>query len=318
MKPLRVAGRIIGTIYYFTLRRTKGYHKPKSSLTTEQLARVGRNLGTLKDRESFESALRREFQNLVDEGYRKRLEIESRTDRGERIWLSHYTKNGIFYHWVIITHGFKYELRRGDNEGVSKTKKYLIKSGFGGEYHFNVQPATILEERRQMAITDHHKPIVGEHFLSMIGWTLKSRQEADAAGKAVMDNFGTYTYLYNNCQDFLRRFAKKIITQKADDWKWFFEGALSRYQYAPVTAPVELAILAKVSLESMKSLRGTVTGQDAVILELNISRNEMYVKEQENAYVDERSGPDGTDGGGGAKDSGHDGGGHDGGNDGGG
>ncbi|KDN71190.1 hypothetical protein CSUB01_10305 [Colletotrichum sublineola] len=244
----------------------------------------------LQNEESFEAALRREFQNLVDEGYRKRLEIESRTDRGERIWLSH---NGIFYHWVIITHGFKYEIRRGNNNGASKLKQWMIKIGLGDEYYLSIEPATVSEERRQMAITDHHEPIVGEHFLSMIGWTSKSRQEVDAAGRAVEKEFGTYSYVYNNCQDFLRRFAKKIITQKADDWKWFFEGALSRYRYEPVTTPVELAILAKVSLESMKSLRGTVMGQDAIILERNISRIERYINEQEISFVAERSGLDG-------------------------
>ncbi|KAK1999314.1 hypothetical protein LX36DRAFT_669582 [Colletotrichum falcatum] len=310
MEYVRAGWRMVSRPCYIALRRFTGYHKPRSAVSAEQIARVARNLGSLRDGDGFEAALRREFQRLVDEGYRKRLEIESRTDAGERIWLSHDVRNGRFLHWVVITHGFKYELRRGENKGASRAKRRLVDMGIGGEYYFNAAEATVSEERRRMAVTDYRKPIVGEHFISMIGWTLKSRREVRAAGDAVMGKFGSYNYVLNNCQDFLRRFAKKIVARKADDWEWFFEGALSRYRYEPVTAPVELAVLARVSLQSMRSMRGTVTGRDAEVLELNISRNERYIKEQEDAYVDERSGPDGFDGG-------HDGGGHDGGNDGG-
>ncbi|KAH7233000.1 hypothetical protein BKA59DRAFT_460464 [Fusarium tricinctum] len=65
-----------------------------------------------------------------------------------------------------------------------------------------------------------------------IGWTKLSEEEVDEQCEAAQKSFGVYVLGFNDCQSFLRRFAKLIIQQPEDcalDFLWFEKNIQTPY-----------------------------------------------------------------------------------------
>ena len=69
----------------------------------------------------------------------KRFREESDHSKGEQVWFSRYILNGRLRHWVLMTHGNKYELRRSENVGEENGEEHAGDS----EFTYHVIPCTI-------------------------------------------------------------------------------------------------------------------------------------------------------------------------------
>ncbi|KAH8888961.1 hypothetical protein GQ53DRAFT_748507 [Thozetella sp. PMI_491] len=165
----------------------------------------------------------------LQEGASLRKAEEEDTSKGERVWFSRCILNGRLRHWVLLTHGMKYELRRSDHLG---------KDGAGAnsqtsenEYVCNIQPYTIDQEKRDISLTELLVPEVDGYYVCLIGWTRMTEPQVSAVAQAALSSFGTYKLVRNNCQDFLRLVAEKILTgPKAADFEWFMSNTKTKYQ----------------------------------------------------------------------------------------
>jgi hypothetical protein len=162
---------------------------------------------------------------------------EEDTSKGERVWFSRCILNGRLQHWVLLAHGMKYELRRRDhvdkdspdtntnNQGVENEGKSK------GEYVCNIKPYTIDQEQRDISLTKLLIPDVDGYYICLVGWTHLTEPEVNTIAQAVLSSFGRYSLLRNNCQDFLRQLAEKIlIGPKAADFDWFMSNTKTKYQ----------------------------------------------------------------------------------------
>ncbi|KAI0410494.1 hypothetical protein F5X98DRAFT_359472 [Xylaria grammica] len=146
---------------------------------------------------------------------KKRRAEEEDTTKGKHIWFSRCVQHGRFKHWVLGVEDTKYELRRDDASG-----KYMA----------NVAPWTIDKEKREAALSEQKIPNVDGYYICLIGWTQKQPQELKQICDEVMAQFGTYYLVFNNCQDFLKTFADRIISETALDWEWFRDNTKTGYQ----------------------------------------------------------------------------------------
>ncbi|KAH6894515.1 hypothetical protein B0T10DRAFT_590133 [Thelonectria olida] len=198
---------------------------------------------------------------------KQRLLQDSDTTRGERVWFSHHTWNGQLKHWALITHGYKYELRaanpnlRAIENGDRIRDGWTSVGGWGRRYQYNISPCRVDEEKRRAAIKNSRSPEVDGFYVSMIGWTNKTKAEVDAACIATAAKFGFYNLFFNNCQHFLRTFAVEIVDDKAQDWAWFANSTASSYRYVhsgPIGALYPLlsegAMNGEAKLETVKRL----------------------------------------------------------------
>ncbi|GKT81418.1 hypothetical protein ColTof4_13841 [Colletotrichum tofieldiae] len=119
-------------------------------------------------------------------------------------------------------------------------------------YEYSIKAGTVDEERRRLAISNIHQPIVDGFYFTMIGWTTKTKEDVDQVCKSTMESFGGHNLMLNNCQHFLRNFAKDVVTEKGPDWAWFVESTLSSYKYKPITNALALAILTRFWQEKLR------------------------------------------------------------------
>ncbi|KAI0970403.1 hypothetical protein F4678DRAFT_436709 [Xylaria arbuscula] len=167
-------------------------------------------------------ALEKEYQRQVaKKEARLSVEVEKRkaqeedTTKGKQIWFSRYVEYGRFKHWVLVIEDTKYELRRDDSSG---------------KYTANVASCTIDKEKREAAIAEGKIPHVDGYYICLIGWTIKQPQELKQICDEVMAQFGKYNLVFNNCQNFLKTFAGRVISEMALDWSWFHENTKTEYQ----------------------------------------------------------------------------------------
>jgi hypothetical protein len=172
-------------------------------------------------------------EKVLKEGADLRQAQEHDTAKGEQVWFSRCILNGRLQHWVLMTHGMKYELRRREHvEGESAGQEPKGKTGDGdGAYVCNIKPYTIDQERRDLSLTKLLTPEVDGYYICLIGWTRLSQAQTAEIAQTVLSSFGKYSLLRNNCQDFLRQLAEKIlISPKAADFDWFMSNTKTKYQ----------------------------------------------------------------------------------------
>ena len=187
----------------------------------------------------------------------RRLREEEDHTKGQQVWFSRYIYNGRLRHWVLMTHGKKYELRRSENVEEESGKERLGESKF--TYHMT--PFTIDEEKRKAALAESSLPDVDGFYVCLIGWTTKSKEEVDLACRSVFQHFGTYNLLWRNCQDFLRMLAEQILVAKAADYSWFNSNTKTRYQKTQSLMPPPLEFLLKMQLQMRAQMQAQIQNQ---------------------------------------------------------
>lgn len=191
----------------------------------------------------------------------RRLQEEKDITRGEQVWFSRRIFNGRLTHWVLITHGNKYELRRTEKiEEASREER-------AGEQEFTyyVSPFTIDEEKRNASLAESKLPDVDGFYVCLIGWTTKSKEEVDRACKSVLQEFGEYNLLWKNCQHFLRMLAEQIVDIKASDYTWFNSNTKTRYQKTQALMPPPLEFLLKIQAQRSAQMQAQVQNQQIQI-----------------------------------------------------
>lgn len=187
----------------------------------------------------------------------RRLREEEDHTKGQQIWFSRYIYNGRLRHWVLMTHGNKYELRRSENVGKE------IREERPGEMDFtyHVTPCTIDEEKRKAALAESSLPDVDGFYVCLIGWTTKTKEEVNLACESVFQSFGEYHLLWRNCQDFLRQLAAQILVTKAADYPWFISNTKTRYQKTQSLMPPPLEFLLKMQNQMTAQMQAQVQNQ---------------------------------------------------------
>ena len=187
----------------------------------------------------------------------RRLKEEEDHTKGQQVWFSRYIHNGRLRHWVLMTHGNKYELRRSDNvgEGVGEEGRGELK------FTYHVTPFTIDEEKRKAALAESSLPDVDGFYVCLIGWTTKTKDEVDPVCRSVFESFGEYNLLWKNCQHFLRMLAEQLLAAKAADFDWFKSNTKTRYQKTQSLMPPPLEFLLKMQLQMTAQMQAQIQMQ---------------------------------------------------------
>lgn len=180
-----------------------------------------------------------------DEAHRKRLEeeVERRKaqeqdkSRGENVWFSRRIKDGHLYHWALFVYGKKYELRLPSRQKFKNLPKGHIVGSLipSVDYESRIVPWSMQQEMmqlRQENLDSEGKPYAQDYYICQIGWTKMSEKRVDEQCKATDKSFGVYVLGFNDCQRFLRQFAKRIIKQPEDcalDFPWFDKNTQTPY-----------------------------------------------------------------------------------------
>ena len=213
----------------------------------------------------------------------KRLQEEGDHTRGEQVWFSRHIYNGRLRHWVLMTHGNKYELRRSDHiAGGAET------GGGGGEeragtqkFTYHVSPFTIDEQKRSAALTESALPDVDGFYVCLIGWTHKSKDQIDAACRDVQAQFPEYNILWANCQHFLKLLAERIVDAgHASDFGWFASNTKSRYQKTQALMPPPLEFLLKMQRQMQAQMQNQLVNQQQQIQQQMQSQIQMQIQMQ--------------------------------------
>ncbi|KAG4291442.1 hypothetical protein FPRO06_03328 [Fusarium proliferatum] len=173
-----------------------------------------------------------------DEAHRKRLEeeVERRKaqeqdrSRGENVWFSRRIKDGHLYHWALFV------LPKGHLVGS------LVPSI---DYESKIAPWSMQDEMmrlRQESLDSEGKPYAQDYYICQIGWTKMSEKRVDEECEAAHKSFGVYVLGFNDCQSFLRQFAKRIIKQPEDcalDFPWFEKNIQTAYHELQLIAADE-------------------------------------------------------------------------------
>ncbi|KAF5604012.1 hypothetical protein FPCIR_1073 [Fusarium pseudocircinatum] len=180
-----------------------------------------------------------------DEAHRKKLEeeVERRKvqeqdkSRGENVWFSRRIKDGHLYHWALFVYGKKYELKLPSRQKYkSLPKGHLVGSVVPSiNYESKIAAWSMQEEMmrlRQDSLDSEGKPYAQDYYICQIGWTKLSEARVDEECEAAHKSFGVYVLGFNDCQSFLRQFAKRIIKQPEDcalDFPWFEKNTQTPY-----------------------------------------------------------------------------------------
>ncbi|KAL6722200.1 hypothetical protein ACLMJK_001307 [Lecanora helva] len=194
----------------------------------------------------------------------RRLREEKDHSKGQQVWFSRYINNGRLRHWVLMTHGNKYELRRTENVQRQTGEERAGEQ----EFTYHVSPFTVDEEKRQAALAESSLPEVDGFYVCLIGWTTKSKEEVDSACRSVLQQFGKYNLLWKNCQDFLRMLAEQIIASKAADYSWFNSNTKTRYQKTQSLMPPPLELLMRMQQQMNAAMQGQIQTQNQIQLQM--------------------------------------------------
>ena len=197
----------------------------------------------------------------------RRIREEEDQTKGQQVWFSRYIYNGRLRHWVLMTHGNKYELRR--NENVTEKSTGKERPG-DAEFTYHVTPFTIDEEKRKAALAESLLPDVDGFYVCLIGWTTKTKEEVDLACKSVFQQFGEYHLLWKNCQDFLRLLAEKVLVTKAIDYPWFNSNTKTRYQKTQALMPPPLEFLLKMQTQMAAQMQAQIQTQMQMQIQMQL------------------------------------------------
>ena len=207
----------------------------------------------------------------------RRLREEEDHTKGQQIWFSRYIYNGRLRHWVLMTHGNKYELRRSENVGKENGEERPGES----EFTYHVTPVTINEEKRKAALAESSLPDVDGFYVCLIGWTTKTKEEVDLACESVFKSFGEYHLLWKNCQHFLRMLAEQILVAKAADYPWFISNTKTRYQKTQSLMPPPLELLLKMQQQMTAQMQAQVQNQNQIQMQTqNQIQNQIQLQTQ--------------------------------------
>ncbi|KAF1733589.1 hypothetical protein CRV24_007494 [Beauveria bassiana] len=201
-------------------------------------------------------SLSRRYREALEKIVSARLEKESSNEFGEPVFVSHYTNNGVFRHWVLHAHGHKYELRR-KAPSVARIEWQGSTSLFASAEYYEpaVGVSGFCTELYKSSVLAAYSPEVGSYFYSMVGWTTLAEEDVERECWEVFQRFGNYGLFYNNCQHFLRALADKIVTTRAPDWQWLMKKSPSGYTYGfKYPLPYE-AICAATAITRLKRAR---------------------------------------------------------------
>lgn len=190
-----------------------------------------------------------------------RLREEGDITKGQQVWFSRYVYNGRLRHWIVITHGNKYELRRSENVGQENETEEEEERPGELKFTYHVTPSTIDEVKRKAAMAESSLPDVDGFYVCLIGWTNKTKDEVDLACRSVFQSFGEYHLLWKNCQHFLRMLAEQILVAKAADYPWFQSNTKTRYQKTQSLMPPPLEFLLKMQAQMTAQTQAQVQNQ---------------------------------------------------------
>jgi hypothetical protein len=204
--------------------------------------------GILSEFEAKARAKDEEHRRKLEEEIRRRKAQEQDSSKGENVWFSRRIIDGHLYHWAIFTYGKKYELRLPSRE---KYKDMLPNGRLVGsvvpsfKYKASIVPWSLKDEMLQVrdaSLTAEGKPYAQDYYICQIGWTTLSESDVDAQCEAASSSFGIYVLGFNDCQSFLKRFARMIIHQPegcALDYHWFADNVETQYHRLQEIAPDE-------------------------------------------------------------------------------
>lgn len=227
----------------------------------------------------------------------RRLREEQDHTRGEQVWFSRYILNGRLRHWVLMTHGNKYELRRSENivqkQRQGQEQREEEEGPKGTEDHtftFHITPSTIDEEKRKAALAETSIPEIDGFYVCLIGWTGKPKAEVDQICSSIFQQqFGTYHLLWKNCQHFLRMLAEQIITDdhgagaknKAADYAWFESNTKTRYQKTQSLMPPPLEFLIRMQQANATMMQNQVQMQNQNQMQMQMQmQNQIQMQMQ--------------------------------------
>ena len=205
----------------------------------------------------------------------RRIREEEDHTRGEQVWFSRYIYNGRLRHWVLMTHGNKYELRRSDNiitDGRQQHDPNETERSGEQEFTYHVTPFTIDEEKRKASLAESSLPDVDGFYVCLIGWTTKTKEEVDLACRAVLQQFGEYSLLWKNCQHFLKTLAERIIVAKAADYTWFNSNTKTRYQKTQALMPPPLEFLLRMQMQMSAMMQAQIQNQTQMQIQQQIQQ----------------------------------------------
>lgn len=201
-------------------------------------------------------AIERDDESRIREQVQIREEQERRISPGlRRVWFSRCLEYGHLQHWALGIDGVdgseakKYELgqvRAGPSPNESAR---LNPSGSGSreEYTFKIKPWNLDMQRREANVFNQLVPVTGnksdnnptpsnsppsEFYVCLIGWTELSDDGLANKAQEIMEGFGTYNLIFNNCQSWAIQSATSIIAEdkRAADWEWFETNTKTPYQ----------------------------------------------------------------------------------------
>ena len=204
----------------------------------------------------YEETRRRALQSEID----RRVEEKDDHTKGHQIWFSRYIYNGRLRHWVLMTHDYKYELRRNTNVGERNGKE----SSETWRFIVNKERFSIDRMKRDAAVvvTEIDLFEVDDFYFCLIGWTIKIKKEVDDACDSVFQSFETYDLLWNNCQHFFRMVTKRIVVIKAIDYLWFLDNTKTRYQKTQALKPPSEALLLRMASATQVTAQQQVTANN--------------------------------------------------------
>jgi hypothetical protein len=202
----------------------------------------------IKSLESKARAKDEEHRRRVDNEIQLRKAQELDRSKGENVWFSRRIQNGHLHHWALFTYGKKYELRLPSRD---KFKDMLPNGQFVGsvvpslQYEAKISQWTLKDEMmrlRDESLVEGGKPYAQDYYICQIGWTKLSEKDVDAACEATRATFGVYVLGFNDCQTFLKQFAKRIINIPDDcalDYQWFATNVETQYHELQLIPPDE-------------------------------------------------------------------------------
>ncbi|KAF4851765.1 hypothetical protein CGCSCA4_v003228 [Colletotrichum siamense] len=291
-----ITGWLSLLIYVCNVHRSRKARKAVAELDLTDLSRY--DFPSSSDPKKTFKTIQKKWQEHLKTKAASRQEEEKSTAHGEPVWLSLWAFRGELRHWQLLSHCYKYELRRKQRpkpapeesdgsldssadeqtteaEGVVEPIDDVTNtSGFGRFYEAATRQypnyASDMEQRDR-AIATRGRPDVqikgGLVSIVLIGWTDKTKDQVDEAFWQVEKNFGDYHLLNNNCQHFVRNLADLIVSKKSQDWNWFRKMSLK--SYGEYVGPQTLGTpggLARLLLVKLTALRASKTMTDPMAL----------------------------------------------------
>ena len=207
----------------------------------------------------------------LNKGIQLRGEQEKDTSKGEPVWFSRHVFNGSLKHWVLMVHDHKYELRRS-RPGETRTQDIQGATRGDPGYICSVTPFTVDQEFHERRIRTVGAPEIDEYYVCLIGWTRATKEEVVRIGQEEMKRFGSYNLVLNNCQDFLRRLAARILVQeKAADYRWFADNTKTQYQRDQAKFPPPLVELQRRTQRAIDAINGNIAHQHNVQTQVTLN-----------------------------------------------